>query len=125
MYLQSVYETYQVVLRCGLHWKNWTSKRIQARGGPKPVQQLEAAKPVQQREASVRSSHARGGKFSSTVGTMSADTTPRFPASLFNTPRENTEVNDFDFILCCICVFHYASFLSVFRYCALITVDTD
>lgn len=125
MYLQSVYETYQVVLRCGLHWKNWTLKQIQARGGSKPVHQLEVAKPVQQRESNVHSSHARGGKFSFTVGTMSADTTPRFPVSLFNTPRENTEVNDFDFILCRICVFHYTSFLSVFRYCALISVDTD
>lgn len=81
---QSVYETYQVVLRCGLHWKNWALKRGQARGSRKPAN-------VHQRESTADGLVKKGSKSGPDMGIQSTNTTPRFPVSLFNTPREPVE----------------------------------
>jgi len=34
--LQSVYQAYQVVLRCGLHWKAWAARKAASRAGRRP-----------------------------------------------------------------------------------------
>ena len=78
--MQSAYETYQVALRCGLHWKSWAHRRALLRSKNKPVQKRETTLPasITKGEKSLKKSEE----------VASNNTTPRFPVSLFNTPRE-------------------------------------
>lgn len=82
---QNVYETYQIVLRCGLHWKTWASKRRHARDGPRPV----GSKGREKVDAVKKD---KPGKKMDISG-QSASSTPRFPSSLFNTPREPADTH--------------------------------
>ncbi|XP_053406636.1 protein SFI1 homolog [Mercenaria mercenaria] len=79
---KNVYETYQLVLRCGLHWKAWASKRRQARGGPKPTVSVGDAR------GRVGTTRVDISAKKVEMGGQSMNSTPRFPSSLFNTPRE-------------------------------------
>jgi hypothetical protein len=81
-----VYETYQLVLRCGLHWKAWASKKRQTRGGPKPIGDLRDGK------GRITSKSDNSTKMEENRG-HSLNSTPRFPASLFNTPREASDAH--------------------------------
>ncbi|XP_052228525.1 protein SFI1 homolog isoform X2 [Dreissena polymorpha] len=77
---KSAYETYQVALRCGLHWKSWAHRRALLRSKNKPVQK---------RETTLPASITKGEKsLKNSEDVASNNTTPRFPVSLFNTPRE-------------------------------------
>ncbi|XP_052773983.1 protein SFI1 homolog [Mya arenaria] len=76
---KSAYETYQVALRCGLHWKTWASKKWQSRGNKKPGQSRDVTLPASKHKETI---------FSGKGNNQSTSTTPRFPASLFNTPRD-------------------------------------
>ncbi|KAL4231291.1 spindle pole body protein Sfi1 [Mactra antiquata] len=71
---KNVYETYQVVLRCGLHWKHWANNQRKKRGGSKPT--------IHKSEIGVKTDYR------TTEVPNSLVSTPRFPVSLFNTPRD-------------------------------------
>ncbi|XP_060581928.1 protein SFI1 homolog isoform X2 [Ruditapes philippinarum] len=83
---KTVYETYQLVLRCGLHWKSWASKKRQTRGGQKPIGDLRDGK------GRITSKADNSTKMEENRG-HSLNSTPRFPASLFNTPREASDAH--------------------------------
>ncbi|KAH3719872.1 hypothetical protein DPMN_062756 [Dreissena polymorpha] len=77
---KSAFETYQVAFRCGLHWKSWAHRRAMLRIKNKPVQKRETTLPASFTEGD--------NSIKKSEDVASNNTTPRFPVSLFNTPRE-------------------------------------
>lgn len=67
-------------------------KRSQARGGRRPIKQIDTSKVTQPRESTADGLVNKGGKSDSAAGNLSASTTPRFPVSVFNTPRDPVEM---------------------------------